>query len=354
MRPCKKEHLIRQLPSGDQLRVKSFNYKGGPGKKVYIQAGVHGTEVQGSAVCMMLMDAIGKLDEQDLKGEVTLVPNANPHGLNSKVGEHTIGPFDLATGLNWNRAYFSLTVGESLSASVEETKAFFVKQLQAMDPGPKTSSMKRHAWVLQNLAQDADIVLDLHTSARGSRYAYGPPHAIECMRDLHVTDYIELSGKFGGALDEAISCPWMAWLSRFPKTQHVPFGLPLELGDQEHIDLLEAQRDAEGILNLLKRQGVLSGTAETPTQPKWYASENQFKEVFAPHGGLFSYRAQVGSSILEGDLLGELLVMGESGWQSQQICVPYSGRVLASYPSAIVHEGVALYRILVDAKPLSF
>ncbi|MFM9746190.1 succinylglutamate desuccinylase/aspartoacylase family protein, partial [Streptomyces brasiliscabiei] len=46
-----------------------------------------------------------QLKQLDLKGDITLVPYANPIGCNQKSGEFTLGRFDPITGTNWNRMY---------------------------------------------------------------------------------------------------------------------------------------------------------------------------------------------------------------------------------------------------------
>jgi hypothetical protein len=53
---------------------------------VYIQANMHGAEVQGNAVIFQLLELLKNIE---LKGSITLVPYANPVGCNHKNGEYT-------------------------------------------------------------------------------------------------------------------------------------------------------------------------------------------------------------------------------------------------------------------------
>ena len=62
----------------------------------------HGAEVQGNAVIFQLLK---QLEQSHLNSVVTLVPLANPMGINQKSGEFTLGRFDPITGVNWNREY---------------------------------------------------------------------------------------------------------------------------------------------------------------------------------------------------------------------------------------------------------
>ena len=47
--------------------------------------------------------------ENPPEGNVTIVPIANPYGLNCKLGEYTLGRFDPVTGDNWNSNYVYLS-----------------------------------------------------------------------------------------------------------------------------------------------------------------------------------------------------------------------------------------------------
>ncbi|MCB1049356.1 MAG: succinylglutamate desuccinylase/aspartoacylase family protein [Acidobacteria bacterium] len=359
MQPTSEAIPVRTLPSGHVLTVRSFRFSGCSveAPRVYIQAGVHGTEVQGTAVVAQLLAELSNLPQDSILGEIVLVPNANPHGLNSKSGEHTVGPFDPATGLNWNRAYSDLSSLEPpKGSSVSAYKTLLVNRLEEMwsKKSASCSAMQRHAFSLQRMAQRADIVLDLHTSARGNRYVYGPAYAQTAMAQLNVTDFITLSGRCDGALDEAISCPWIRHRARLGSDSEMPFGLTLELGDQEQIDLEEAKRDAQGILSLLRLKGVLTGPPQPLFQTFHVASDQDFHPVYAPSGGLFQFEVQPGSSVRAGDRMGTLLRLDGAHPQLEPVHAPKAGRVLTQYPSAICHQGVELYKILGPCEVLSF
>ena len=95
--------VVAQNASGRNLNVPVYKFTSEvPGPNVYIQSSIHGAEVQGNAVLLHILQA---LQNANLKGQITLVPNCNPVGSNLKSGEYTLGRFDPVNGQNWNRAY---------------------------------------------------------------------------------------------------------------------------------------------------------------------------------------------------------------------------------------------------------
>ena len=82
---------VGEMASGAKLTVPVYRLKTLLKTKtrqssIYIQANMHGAEVQGNAVIFQLLELLKNIE---LKGDVTLVPYANPVGCNHKNGEYT-------------------------------------------------------------------------------------------------------------------------------------------------------------------------------------------------------------------------------------------------------------------------
>src|SRR5688500_16408762 len=97
---------IRRLASGSLQTTPIFRFTGDtPGKKVYIQANIHGPEIAGIGAAY---DLIGLLrEEKQLRGSITIVPSINPVGLDTKIGGYQVGyadPNESVVG-NFNRIY---------------------------------------------------------------------------------------------------------------------------------------------------------------------------------------------------------------------------------------------------------
>src|SRR3712207_2406631 len=98
---------LSPLAPGADLSLTVHRF-GDPGArpKVYVQAALHADEIPGMIAAHHLRERlIGLEAEGRIKGEIVLVPSANPSGLAQRVlGEH-IGRFNLADGINFNRGY---------------------------------------------------------------------------------------------------------------------------------------------------------------------------------------------------------------------------------------------------------
>src|SRR5262249_19787980 len=79
----------------------------------YVQANVHGGELQGNAVIVSLFET---LERDPPRGSVVLVPRVNPVAANQQVGDYVAGVYDFQTGVNFNRGYLYLT-GPSRASS---------------------------------------------------------------------------------------------------------------------------------------------------------------------------------------------------------------------------------------------
>jgi len=102
-----KKHPIATDDNVATLHLTSFHYgTPGSGKKVYIQAAIHADEVPAMLVGHLLRAELERLDaEGRVKGEIILVPAANPLGLSQVLHGAPFGRYDLSTGTNFNRAY---------------------------------------------------------------------------------------------------------------------------------------------------------------------------------------------------------------------------------------------------------
>ena len=97
-------HLVGATPGQrHSLTVLRFG-AGNAGPKATIQAALHADEVPAMLVAQKLRGLLAKLEaEGQMRGEVVLVPYANPLGLAQQLlGQHQ-GRFDLRDGVNFNR-----------------------------------------------------------------------------------------------------------------------------------------------------------------------------------------------------------------------------------------------------------
>lgn len=354
--------------NGDVFTVPVFTVnENADGPSVYIQANIHGAEVQGNAVIYHLL----RLFEQHSPlAKITIVPYANPIGTNIKMGEYTYGRFDPTTGNNWNRNYYFNTewvndfVSEHKESAVnairDQFKARLAQQVREYlsDDALGISVGERLALELQLMAHDADIVLDLHTGPCSSQHLYVPEYAKASARYFSIPHTILVPNEFAGALDEATFCPWWELYDAFVAAGRTDLELStlfesftVELGSHEQIDLTQALSDAENLLAYLSYKGVFSGDTFQPKQMKRYAAYLlNFKTYYAPAGGLVEYVAPLGKPLARGQTLARSLNLRNYGNPEviSELSLPVDALPILHFSSAVVHSGSELYKFFVN------
>jgi len=350
----RKDFPLRTLISGISHSLRVFSIPGTQGgPKAYLQAGLHAGELQGIGVLKILLDYFQK---HPPLGDITLVPVANPFALDVKMGEYTYGRFDPVTGENWNRQFSNLLetldlqqfVKDHAALSGEQHRKPFKKALgQALDTltsKENTSKFygKTLAFLLQRLALDADIALDLHADSKSLPYVYSPAYAAPSARFFNKAYVIQTPFAFSPCFNQACFYPWWA-LSQATGEAPLFESFTLELGNKESFDIQEAQAHAHDILNYLRHKGVAAGDANIPPEPI-YAIEEDLVRVYAPRGGLVSYDAPLGHMIQAGDPWVSLLTLEDMKLHTTS--APCQGIPLTYTSSSAVHEGNEIAKIL--------
>lgn len=355
---------VGELATGHELNVPIFRFRGTDVKapRVYIQANVHGAEVQGNAVIYQLMQ---RLETANVLGDVVLVPLANPLGINQKSGEFTLGRFDPITGVNWNREYFDHKVDVEAwyaqhhhlddAALTHAFRTHLIAACQArLDGEWGITSGHQLAVSLQKMAHDADIVLDLHTGPKSCKHLYCPTYAYELAKQFSIPYTLIIPNDFGGAMDESIFCPWWQ-LSEHMAIQGRSFAVAvdaftLELGSQEHIDLEDAKQDAHGIMAYLSAKGVIGEQVLPAEMPRFGCYLKDYKKYHAPLGGMVEYKATLGEKLSAGQPLANILRLDKYGSDQvltpltlPQDCVP-----ILHFASASVYQGTELYKVMTN------
>ena len=360
---------VGEMASGASLTVPvySFEVDKVTAPNVYIQANMHGAEVQGNAVIFQLLEL---LQTCELNANITLVPYANPVGCNHKNGEYTLGRFDPITGVNWNRMYhFDESIIEPFAsshakASPEDIKSNFEKLLVTQIEDKLDHNIwglttgQRIAYQLQRLAYQADIVLDLHTGPISSKHLYCPEYAQSSAKYFNIEHTLLIPNDFDGAMDEANFCPWWSLQEALQKLGREEFTMgegifnkesyTVELGSQEQIDLDVAKQDAENLLTYLQHQGVIGGTEYKAQQMTRYACYlNDYKTLHSPMGGMVDYLAEFGKPLAKGDPLARILRMDNYGDGDALHYVSLEEQVIPilHFASASVNQGTELYKV---------
>ncbi len=322
----KNHHRLASASIGRYHELTSYHF-GAPAagawpRKVYIQSSLHADEIPGMLVAHHLREALARLEaEGKLRGEVVLVPMANPIGLAQRVLHNSVGRFELDSGENFNRYYAEpsaqvvAAVGERLTDDIDHNRSLIRQALrealQAQSVDSELASLRQQ---LHLLAVDADLVIDLHCEWRGAIHIYANneqwPRVEALAAYLHCPVSL-LADSYGGMpFDEAIFMPWLHIRDALPG-KPVPVdsvSVTVELRGQQDVNHELARQDANAILDFLRYQGLLAEDAP-PVPPLPYpATPLEGSETLtAPHAGVVVLHAAMGEWIEPGQLVAEVV-----------------------------------------------
>jgi uncharacterized protein len=329
-----------KLASGDRLSLQVYKFVGAkPGKKVYLQSNLHGAELTGNAVIHQLMDWFGTLTDQQLVGEIWLVPACNPIGTNQRSHHFSPGRFNPYDGENWNRIFWEyLPEGQALQQFAQShqdsdrptiehhyrqrIQAGLTELAQKIAAPSSQPLSNQYRLLLQSLCSDANYVIDLHTSAdQGITYLYYFRDRQASASLFMLPIGILLDEYAGGAFDESFMKPWLALEDCFGKLgRKIQFDVEawtLELGSAMQIDPTTVDRGVQAVKNYLIQKGVLRVPAEPMPMPSIAAMKlvisSQLKKYYAPTGGMIQSRVALGKTVEAGQILYQILSFNKEG-----------------------------------------
>lgn len=293
--------------------------KAGTGPKVYVQAGIHADELPANLVAHHLK---GLLDEADqagrIRGEIVLVPMANPVGLaNVVLGDH-VGRYLAATGQNFNRGWpnvapeavaaIAASAGSDAARNTGLLKAAVSDALACRTPENEAQALQL---TLMRLACDADIALDLHTDSEAEMHLYVDPDQWPAASDLAgfigapVVMFARESGD--DPFEETLARPAIEARARGIDVAQ-PLTAVVELRGQGDLDHDLAAGDARALLDFLIHRAIIQGEpVDVPAFSGIAAPFSATQVLRAPAGGLLVYRKALGAMVKPGDIVAEII-----------------------------------------------
>jgi predicted deacylase len=297
--------------------------KRGASPKVYVQAALHANELPAILVAQHLID---RLDEADaggrIRGEIIIVPAANPIGLGQTVDGVHLGRYDLATGQNFNRGFIDHAdalveriksgLGSDADANARLIRRCWAELIAERTAASELDSLRKH---LLSLALDADIVLDLHSADEAVLHIYlgtaRCPDGADLSADLgsHATLLATDSG--GEPFDEVFGNIWAKLRQSLASTHPIPDAiLSATVECRGHSDVSDelAFADAAALLRFFVRRGAVSGEPGPLPQPLCDGTPlSAVDTLVAPIGGCLVYKATVGAHVRKGDIVAEII-----------------------------------------------
>ncbi|WP_028633229.1 succinylglutamate desuccinylase/aspartoacylase family protein [Pseudomonas parafulva] len=314
--------LLSPVP-GITRQIHSFHFGPRGGRKVYIQASLHADELPGMLVAWHLKQRLVQLEQQGrLQCEIILVPVANPVGLEQVLLDAPLGRFELQSGQNFNRNFVDLSdsIGDQIEAHLNQDPAHNTALIReylrrGLDAHPAHTPLQAQRLILQRLACDAELVIDLHCDFEAVEHLYTTPDAwpqIEPLARYLGTQASLLATDSGGqSFDECFSLVWWQLQQRFGKRFPITLGccaVTVELRGQADVSHDLARQDAQAILDYLTHAAVIEGTAPAlPALPRPATPLAAVEPVTAALGGLLVYHAKPGDYLAADQLIAEVI-----------------------------------------------
>ena len=290
--------------------------------KAYLQASLHADETPALLVAYHLARRLDQAQaEGALRGEVVLVPYANPIGLGQFVNGEHLGRYELRGGGNFNRGWPDLVepvaaaVAGQLTDSADKNVALIRAALVAALAARRARTEMDHLRLtLARAAIDADLVFDLHCDEESLIYQFlisaHWPAAQDIAAELGCRAVLLAEDSGGASFDETFSTPWTRLAARFPD-HPIPaacLATTVELrGGADVVDRL-AEADAAALFRGLQRHGVIVGDPGPLPEPRCAATRfDACDSIKAPAAGVLSYAVELGDRVRKGDVIAWLI-----------------------------------------------
>lgn len=315
---------LASVTAGTRRELTSLHFgTPGSGPKAYLQASLHADELPGMLVLHHLRERLLAAERAgEVRGEVVLVPVANPIGLAQTVLGDIHGRFDLRGGENFNRHYAALTepvaaavagtLGANATDNVALVRAAMRAEMSSRQPVGELQALRHQ---LLNLACDADLVLDLHCDYEAVLHLYVGtplwPQAQPLAALLGAQTVLLATDSGDDPFDEACSRPWWELAGRFPK-HPLPLAClaaTVELRGYADVDHALAAADARALEDFLRLRGHLAPavTVELPPLSCEATPLAGSMPLVVPSPGLLAFRAEVGANVKAGDPIVDLI-----------------------------------------------
>lgn len=323
--------------AGIEWRVPVYRFKGSDAAapSVYIQAALHANELPGTALLHFLLERLRKADaEGAIRGDITVIPQANPIGLAQFHFGEMEGRFDLGSRTNFNRDYPLIALAE------RET---------LLDNLARRSAADRLKRTLLHMALGHDLMLDLHCDDESLQYAYIDdafwPEAADLAAALDM-QAVFLSDGESTAFEEAVGFAFKH--QGGDKLKSVPgrLSVTVELRGRRDVYPDMAKRDADGLWAFLAGRGVVNDPANAA---KAYTGPaiplDNIEMVRASEPGTVLFHRDIGDSVKAGDLLATLITRPGAPDGTIDVTAAHDGLIATRTSARYARRGDDLMKI---------
>ncbi|WP_339503543.1 succinylglutamate desuccinylase/aspartoacylase family protein [Pseudomonas silesiensis] len=315
--------LLAPLP-GTARQIHSFHFGPPSAKgKIYIQSSLHADELPGMLVAWHLKQRLAELEADGrLCSEIVLVPVANPAGLEQVLMDVPLGRYDLESGQNFNRWFVDLSeeVGNAIEGQLGDDPQRNLELIRAslrdaLGRQSAATQLQSQRLILQRLACDADMVLDLHCDFEAVVHLYTTPEAwpqVEPLARYIGAEACLLATDSGGqSFDECFTLLWWQLQERFGEHFDIPqgsFSVTVELRGQGDVNHPLASLDCQAMIDYLTHYGAIAGEpAPLRALPYPATPLAGVEPVATPVGGLLVFTASPGQYLEAGQQIAEII-----------------------------------------------
>lgn len=280
-----------------------------PGKRLGLQAGVHGDEINGFNAIHRLFDA---LDPKQMSGSVVAVIGANSTGLLNNSRYFRLQS-DSGSGVDFNRIWPGKADGDAAQRQVHR--------------------IFNGIWL-----GNVDAAIDLHTQSTGTAYplyiyADYRMAGVREMAESVPADIIKIDSGEPGAAEQAFN---EAGIS----------SITLEIGGPKLYQPELIERAVTGIGNNLKRLGIITGAPGSDAATQAGFIGNETRSIRAETGGFTEILVPLKAAVRSGQLLA--LQRSAFGDVIARYFAPWDGVVASISTDPIREPGALLVRLIRD------
>ena len=315
---------LNSMSPGTERFVKAHRYgPSGARPKAYLHASLHADEIPGMLAAHHL---IGLLDEAaakgQIKGEIIVVPVANPVGAGQVINTTFAGRYDFRSGINFNRRWPDITagladkvrskLGKDADKNVAIVRQAMGEAIDKMYAVGETAVLKRE---LMRLAYDADIVLDMHCDDIALMHIYTTnvywPRAQDLAADVGAKVVMLCNDSGAWSFDEAFFLPWGKLQKELGPDLPVPAPVmtsTIEFRGQADVFDEIASVDAANLFRFLQRRGIIAGDpGPLPRFDGKVTDLEACENVRSPVSGIVAYKKREGDVVKKGDVIAEIV-----------------------------------------------
>ncbi|MFO1061747.1 MAG: succinylglutamate desuccinylase/aspartoacylase family protein [Dongiaceae bacterium] len=322
-------HRIERLPllegslgTSRHLTVHRYG-EAGARPKAYLHAALHADEIPPLLVAHHLLRRLDALAEAGrIRGEIVVVPMANPIGAAQVVNDTLLGRYELGGSGNFNRGWIDLSrglaervagrLGADPAANVATVRAAMTEIVGQQRATTQATSLRL---ALARLAYDADIVLDLHCDNEALAHLFlipaHWPEAHDLAAEIGSRAVLLAEDSGGRSFDEAFSTPWTKLAETLGGSHPLPaacLAATVEYRGIADVSDELAGPDADALVRFLQRRGLIEGDpGPLPALQAVVAPLQAVDLVRAPAAGVVAYKRPLGATVAAGEVIAELV-----------------------------------------------